>query len=152
MNTASKYVLLTAIMVLVVFSAINLFPPLSGTIRLWWKAKTGFEAHTMPLICNIYSLKDLDKGDVGAARKQLNISSMECLFCIWASIGNTTNVELLYKQPGLRAAAQYWGIHDLPTDTMLTIDGNLSNQTYNMLQSVLRESNRRRTNGIAGNQ
>jgi hypothetical protein len=92
------------------------------------------------LFDNIYLLMDLDAGDVQAARSKLNDRSMQCILGIMESTGFSTNREDLANQPGLRAAAKYWGGKPLPAipipDEALRLE--MSNRMVSAL-SVVRE-------------
>jgi hypothetical protein len=57
-------------------------------------------------------LEDLDRGDIKAVRQKLNEDSMVLVVQILQGVEFSTNKDILYGQPGLRAAAKYWGKKD----------------------------------------
>lgn len=66
------------------------------------------------LINNIRILKALDANELATARQMLCDDSLDCITFILHSQHFTTNKNILFKQPGLRAAARYWPDKHLP--------------------------------------
>jgi hypothetical protein len=95
---------------------------------------------------DILLLRDLDSGDLKSARQKLNEDSMFRVLFIMESVAFTTNKDVLYSQPGLRAAAKYWGNKSLPTDMVYfqMNDPSLSNRIYNTIKIVRTELDRTR--------
>ena len=95
---------------------------------------------------DILLLMDLDAGNLKSARQKLNEDSMFCVLFIMESVAFTTNKDVLYSQPGLRAAAKYWGNKSLPTDMVYfqMNDPSLSNRIYNTIKIVRTELDRTR--------
>jgi hypothetical protein len=92
------------------------------------------------LYFDIYVLKDLDSGDLRSARERVNDDCMFRIFQILERIDYTTNKDTLLSEPGLRAAARYWGHKELPTNAaVFNIEPRLSNTFYHALSVVSME-------------
>lgn len=93
--------------------------------------------HSDPLHGNIIRdvdvLRDLQEGRVATAQDKLAKDAIECTFELLAKLDFTTNSETLLAQPGLRAAAKFWGHKTLPNDFVLTSDVQYSNRVYQSL-------------------
>ncbi|HWQ91359.1 MAG TPA: hypothetical protein VN673_06790 [Clostridia bacterium] len=82
-------------------------------------------------------LRDIDVGNLESARRRLNEECMYRVFCILEEINFRTNKDVLLQQPGLRAAARYWGNRPLPTDSeILSQSTVVSNQIRDALTIV----------------
>jgi hypothetical protein len=118
------------------FLAAVLVCPLSGDQR------TETEPATGELIRNVELLRDLDAGDLKSARRRLNADSMVRIFTIMESVGFATNKDILCSEPGLRAAARYWGKGRSLPPGLLTLEVSypvVSNQIADALRIVRSE-------------
>jgi len=85
------------------------------------REKSQYNPWSYEIMRDIRILQDLDAGDLKSARQKLNENSMECVFAILETVRFTTNRDTLFTQPGLRAAAKYWGDKELPiNDTVIS--------------------------------
>lgn len=97
------------------------------------------------LMRDVVLLRYLDSGDIQSARKELNDDAMSSAVFILGTLPNphdATNLAVLGEQPGLRAAAKYWGHKDLPNLVILS-EPLLSNTVYQALAIIHDEMIRR---------
>jgi hypothetical protein len=97
---------------------------------IWAQQYKAYE-ETGQLFRNIRVLQDLDQGDIKAARQKLEDQSMTLIGYILESNNFSRDNAILYNQPGLRAAARYWGAKPLPSNSsVLTLSPTLSNNIF----------------------
>ncbi len=97
------------------------------------------------LMRNMQLLSDLDAGNLRSARQRLSDDSIVRIFDILESHEFTTNKDVLYDEPGMRAAAKRWGHRPLPEGSVvLQMDyPTISNLIYSALGIVKDELNAR---------
>lgn len=91
------------------------------------------------LMRNVQLLRLIDLGDLTSARRWLNDDSMSRIFAILNTVEFTTNADVLFSQPGLRAAAKYWT--NLPTNVVSVpiSEPTVSNAIYSALDAVRKD-------------
>ncbi len=89
------------------------------------------------LYLDLEVLKDLDHGDVQSAGRAVANDAIARIIEILAGLQSTTNAADLVREPGLRAAARYWGGKPLPANLPNYLGSDeVSNEVYSALAKV----------------